>query len=170
MNAIGTTLILLCAIMVIFAPRRYAVLAVFVSVCYITQGQEVIVGGFHFFAQRMVLLAGFVRMMTRRELRNLKLNKIDWALLAFAIVSMVVAGIRTGVWQEQLGAGYNILFSYFVFRCLVTSWEDLQDLLPKLAILIIPLALCMIYESRTGTNVFNGMGGQGHASLLRPAC
>src|ERR1039458_9789185 len=106
MNAIGTTLILLCAIMVIFAPRRYAVLAVFVSVCYITQGQEVIVGGFHFFAQRIVLLAGFVRIMTRRELRSLKLNKIDWALLAFAVVSTVVPIIRLGVWQEQVGGAY----------------------------------------------------------------
>jgi hypothetical protein len=60
-----------------------------------------------------------------------------------------------------VGGAYNILLTYFLFRCLITSLEDIEDLLPKMAILIIPLALCMIYEARTGTNVFNAMGGQG---------
>jgi hypothetical protein len=81
--------------------------------------------------------------------------------VAFAIVTTVAPIIRLGAWQEQVGSAYNILLSYFVFRCLITSWEEIQDLLPKLAILIIPLALCMIYEARTGTNIFNAMGGQG---------
>jgi hypothetical protein len=160
MNLIGITLTLLFSAAVLFLPRRLAALGVFAAVCYITQGQGITVGGFHFFAQRIVLLAGFIRILTRGELRTLKLNKIDLALLAFAIFTSVVPGIRLGVWQEQIGNIYNILLSYFVFRCLITNWEDIQELLPKLAILIIPLALCMIYESRTGTNVFNGMGGQ----------
>ena len=165
MNPIGAILTLLFSLIVFAAPRRIAVLGVFLSVCYITQGQIVDVGGFHFFAQRIVLLAGFVRILTRGELKKLKLNKIDWALLAYAIFTAIVAGIRLGVWQEQVGTTYNILLSYFVFRCLITSWEDIQELLPKLAILIIPLALCMIYESLTGTNIFNVMGGQGEAWL-----
>jgi hypothetical protein len=102
--------------------------------------------------------------LKRGELKKLKLNKIDWALLAYAIFTAVVEGIRLGVWQEQVGVAYNVLLSYFVFRCLITSWEDVLELLPKLAILIVPLALCMIYESLTGTNVFSAMmGGQGEA-------
>jgi hypothetical protein len=161
MYILGIVLIVLCSAGVILLPRRLAVLAIFVSVCYITQGERVVVLGFHFFAHRIVLLAGFVRILTRGELRTLKLNKIDWALLAFAIVTAIVPGIRTGVWQESLGAAYDILFPYFLFRCLVTGVEDIEAILPKLAVLIIPLALCMIYESRTGTNVFNAMGGQG---------
>lgn len=165
MNAIGLTLILFSVLVVFSAPRRWAILGLFVSVCYITQGQGIEVGGFHFFAQRIVLLAGLIRILARGELRSLKLNKIDWALLAYAVFSTVVEMIRLGVWQEQVGTLYNILLSYFVFRGLVTSWEDVQELLPKLAILIIPLALFMVYESKSGTNVFNVMGGQGTAWL-----
>lgn len=146
---------------VLCAPRRWAILGVFVSVCYITQGQTLNVGGFNFFAQRIVLLAGFIRIMARGELKSLKSNKMDWALLAYVILSTITVGIRTGVWKETVGTAYNILLTYFVFRSLITSWEDLQELLPKLAILIVPLALCMVYESRTGINVFNAMGGQG---------
>ena len=164
MNPLGTFLTLLLSAIVFAAPRRIAILGLFASVCYITQGQGVNVGGFHFFAQRIVLLAGFFRILKRGELKKLKLNKIDWALLAYAIFTAVVEGIRLGVWQEQVGVAYNVLLSYFVFRCLITSWEDVLELLPKLAILIVPLALCMIYESLTGTNVFSAMmGGQGEA-------
>ncbi|MGD0812280.1 MAG: hypothetical protein ABSA83_01640 [Verrucomicrobiota bacterium] len=166
MNFIGITFTALFCAALMFLPRRFAVLAVFAAVCYITQGQGFNVGGFNFFAQRIVLLAGFIRILTRGELKRLKLNKIDWAILALAIISTVVPGMRTGVWQQQVGGCYDTLLSYFVFRCLITSWEDIQDLLPRLAILIIPLALCMIYESRTGSNVFNVMGGQG-AEWLR---
>jgi len=161
MNPIGITLILLSSVLVLFAPRRWALLGVFLSVCYITQGQAVNVGGFNFFAHRIILLAGLVRILAHGELRCLKFNKIDWVLLAYAIFSNVVTGLRLGVWQEQVGTGYNILLSYFVFRSLITSWEDVRELVPKLAILIIPLAICMIYESKTGINVFNVMGGQG---------
>jgi hypothetical protein len=160
MNPIGAILTLLFSAIVFAAPRRFAVLGVFAAVCYITQGQGVEVGGFHFFAQRIVLLAGFIRIVARGELRSLKFTGIDWILIGYTIYSTVVAGLRVGVWQEQVGGAYNILLSYFVFRCLVTSWEDIQDLLPKLAILIIPLAACMVFESLTGKNIFNAMGGQ----------
>jgi hypothetical protein len=167
MNLIGTTLTVLFGAAVMFLPGRFALLGVFAAVGYITQGQAVNVGGFNFYAQRIILLAGFVRILTRGELQSLKLNKIDWALLAFAIVSSVVPGIRLGVWQEQAGGGYNILFSYFLFRCLVTSWEDIQELSPRLAILIIPLALCMVIEALTGNNVFDVMGARGGEGWLR---
>ena len=161
MNLIGIMLILLSAMIVITAERRIAVLGVFVSVCYITQHQEVIVSGFHFFAQRIILLAGFIRILARRELQKVVLNKMDWVLLVYTLFTAVVVGVRVGVWQEQAGSLYNILLSYFLFRSLVPTWEDVQALLPKLAILIIPFAMCMVYESLTGTNVFLGMGGQG---------
>ena len=114
MNAIGITLTLLSAVMVLFAPRRWAVLGVFVSVCYITQGQGVEVGGFHFFAQRIVLLAGLIRIVTRGELRSLKLNKIDWALLAYAVVSTIMPIIRMGSgknkWAGSITSCYPISF------------------------------------------------------------
>ena len=165
MNVVGIALTVLFAAAVMFLPRRVAVLGLVAAVAYITQGQGIVVGGFHFFAHRIILLAGIIRILMRGEWRGLKFNKIDGALVAFAVALTVLPGIRTGNWQEQFGAGYNILFPYFVFRCLVTSLEDIENLLPKIAVLIIPLALCMVYESLTGTNVFNGMGGQGSAWL-----
>ncbi|MGO8697115.1 MAG: hypothetical protein ACLQVY_05290 [Limisphaerales bacterium] len=160
MNLVGVILLVPCIAAVLFLPRRHALLGIFLAICYITQGQQIIVGGFNFFAHRIILLAGLARILMRGELRSLKLNKIDWTLFAFAIVLNGVPALRLGVWQEQVGGIYNILLSYFVFRSLVTSWEDIEELLPKFAVLIVPLAICMLYEFKTGTNVFNAMGGQ----------
>jgi hypothetical protein len=167
MNPIGLALTLLFGAAVMFLPRRLAVLGVFAAVAYLTQGQGVVVCGFNFFSHRIILLIGLTRIVARGEWRGLKLNKIDWALFAFGIISTFAPGIRTGNWQQPLGDTYNILLSYFLFRCLVTSWEDIQDLLPKLAILIIPLAVCMVAEALTGHNVFDIMGDRVGLGWLR---
>jgi len=160
MNPIGAILTLFASLTVLLAPRRVAVIGVFAAICYITQGQMLNVGGFHFHAIRIVLLAGFIRIIVRGELAKLKLSNIDWGVIAYTFFTLVVVGLRTGVWQEPVGISYNILLSYFVFRCFITGWDDFQELLPRLALLIVPLALCMVWESLTGHNVFSFMGGQ----------
>jgi hypothetical protein len=160
MNVLGFVLIALFSGVILCGSRRVAVLAVFASVCYVTQGQALTVAGFNFFAHRIILLAGLIRIVARGELRALKFNRIDWVMLISAVVSTIIPIIRLGVWKEQVGGAYNVLLAYFLFRCLVTDLEDVEQLLPKLAILILPLALCMAFESLTKTNPFNVMGGQ----------
>jgi hypothetical protein len=146
------------AAVVFLAPRRVAALAVFAAVCYLGLNQRITVAGFNFTAARVVLLAGFLRTLARGELRKLKLTNIDRPLLAFAIFSALMEGLRLGVWQERVGIAYNVLLSYFVFRCLITSLEEMWALLPKIALLIIPLAVCMVVESSTGKNLFSVIG------------
>jgi hypothetical protein len=160
MNPIGAILTTLMAIAVCAAPRRLATLLLFAAVCYLTQEQSVIVSGFHFTAIRIVLLAAFIRTIARGELGAPRLTSIDWAVMAYASYSHVVASIRIGAWQEQIGNAYNVLLSYFVFRSLVSDWDDVKVLLRRLAILIIPLALFMILESETGKSVFSVIGAQ----------
>jgi len=160
MNVLGFILLALFSGVILCGSRRLAVLAVFASVCYVTQGQAVTVAGFNFFAHRIILLAGFIRIVARGELRAVRFNRIDWIMLICAIISTIVPIIRLGVWKEQVGGAYNVLLAYFLFRCLVRDLEEVEQLLPKLAILILPLALCMTFESLTKTNPFNIMGGQ----------
>jgi hypothetical protein len=165
MNFVGITITIICSLIVLTAPRRWAILGVLAAVCYITQGQQMDVGGFHFTAIRMVLFMGLIRNMARGEFKRLKLGSLDYVFLAFAIYTLIVAGLRTGVWQELVGNTYNALLSYFVFRCLVRDWEDMENLTHDLAFLIAPLALLMIQESLTGVNFFNIMGGQEAATM-----
>jgi hypothetical protein len=164
MNPLGVTLIILFTGVVFAAPRRWAALAVIAAICYVTQGQQVAVFGFHFTAIRIVLLAGIVRIVTRGESRGLELNGIDRAVLVYPIIIAVLSTIRRGTSQElvyQLGCSYDIVLSYLVFRCLLDGVETVRELLPALAVLILPFALIMAFEGMTGTNLFRSMGGQG---------
>jgi hypothetical protein len=165
MNPVGASLTFLFSLIVLMAPRQRAVLGVMAAVCYITQGQVIDVGGFHFTAIRIVLLAGFVRIVAKGELLRTPLNNLDKVLIALTVWEAVASSLRLGVWQEQVGNAYNSLLSYFVFRGLVTDWEDLRELITGLALLIIPLALCMVLESMTGNNVFDFMGGHDEESM-----
>lgn len=168
MNPVGFLLTAIAALVAVAASRRWAALALMAAVCYVTQAQGFIVLGFHFTSVRIVLLAIFVRNLARGELRTITLNGIDKALLAYAAaysVMGVVGGTATVVFQ--FGYAYNVLLSYFAFRSLITSREELMEILPALAILMTPLALCMAVESLTGKNVFSAMGGQGWEGKLR---
>jgi hypothetical protein len=129
------------------------------AICYITQGQVVVLGGFHFHAIRIVLLAGLIRIAARRELPKFKLTDLDGVIVLFSVLTYGLNGLRLGVWQESVGHAYDAILSYFLFRCIITSWEEILALLPGLAVLIIPMAICMFKEMHTGQSVFAFMGG-----------
>src|SRR5215472_14820749 len=99
MNALGVAITVVAALMVMLGSRRIAILGVVISVCYITQGQQLDVGGFHFTAVRLVLLVGFIRAIVRGELFRLKLSNLDWVMFIYVIFAPMMTGLRTGVWQ-----------------------------------------------------------------------
>lgn len=144
---------------VLFASRRTAVVSVMATVCYITLYQRVELAGLDFTALRIVLLIGMVRIIIRGELRDLKLNMIDWLVIAYPTVVTFVAMLRTGNKGElvyQCGVSYDILLSYFIFRILLNNQKDVDGFLDSLAFLIAPLAIFMIVESITGRNLISG--------------
>ena len=164
MNAIGATLTLICVSIVFFGSRRWAALGVILGVCYLTQGQVIDAAGFHFTAIRIALLAGILRSVLFGEFRAVRFNPIDKALLGYAFSMLIIYTLRertSDALVYQLGCTYDILLSYFVFRSLITSLEEAAEFFQGLAVLIIPLAVLMLIESVTGSNVFRVMGGQG---------
>lgn len=164
MNSIGATITILIALVVFLAPRQWAALAVIAGVCYVTQGQQIYLIGFHFTAIRIIILVGFLRCLLRGDIRRLKLNGIDKAALGYALAELCVytARERTQVaFVYMLGVTYDVFLSYLLFRCLIATVEDAQTFFRRLAFLIVPFALFMFMESLTGQNIFSSMGGQG---------
>ena len=164
MNAIGVSLTIVCAILILFAPRRWAALGVIMAVCYITQGQQINVAGFHFTAIRIALLTGFTRCLLFGEFRAVRFNPMDKALLGYALSMLAIYTLRertSDAFVYLLGCTYDIVLSYFVFRGLITSLQDAREFFQGMAVLITPLAVLMVMESVTGANVFRVMGGQG---------
>ncbi len=92
MNPIGIIVTLLLVGLVIGLPRRLAPVAVLMGTCYITQGQQLNIAGFHMTSIRFVLLAGIIRVFSRGELAAIKFNLIDRGMMVY----IVTTGLRFG--------------------------------------------------------------------------
>jgi hypothetical protein len=169
-NPLGIAFALTMGIFLVALPRRYAVIPILMLVCYMTMGTNLVVGGFNFTMLRVLLVFGCVRMLVRREFRGLKLNRIDWAIVAF-VISGIVA--YTLLWQSydafknKLGMAYSMLGFFFLFRCLIRDLSDAIRVVRIAAVLIVPLAVLMLMEKRTGHDLFSYFGGVPEMSPVR---
>lgn len=145
-------------VVIVFAlPRRFALLGIMAGVCYLTQMQQLNLGGFNFTGIRFILLAGLLRVFARGEYKDLKINRIDSVVLSYPIAVTVAYTVRLGTTEAlvyQLGCSYDILLSYFVFRSTFNNLDTVQQFIGDLALLIVPLAVLMVYESVTRNNAF----------------
>jgi hypothetical protein len=175
MTSLGLAITLFLSLVVLISSRTMAALAVMAGVCYITQGQEYDFGGFHFTAIRLILLAGFFRTLFRRELQGIRTNKIDWALIGFILITNLIPTLRENTHKElvyRLGMMYDMVLPYWIFRALLSNWDEAEKFLHGMSLLIIPLALEMLFETFSGRNLFESFGGIGELTIRkgRPRC
>jgi hypothetical protein len=165
MNPLGAILTLLFSAVVFAAPRRYALLGVIAATCYMTQGQQINIGGFHFTTIRLVMLVGIFRCFSRGEFKGMGFNAIDKCLVAYVVSIVLISTIRAGGATDALvsltGWTYNILLPYFLFRALLKDLQEIETFLGDAAIVIAPFALFMMQEALTGRDLFGIFGGVG---------
>ena len=68
MNAVSGTILVVLLVVVCFAPRRWALLAMMAGVFFLTQGHSVDVAGLNLYPIRFLSTAAFSRVLVRREL------------------------------------------------------------------------------------------------------
>jgi hypothetical protein len=169
-NGIGVSFVLMMGVLMLVLPRRYALLPVVAMVCYMTMGQRLMIFGLNFTLIRLLMLFGFLRLVLQGELRTGSLNRVDRVLVLWVISSVVA---YTCLWKTQeafvnrLGLAYDALGLYVLFRMLVRSLADMQCLVRQFAWLVMPLALCMLFEKKTGHNPFSVLGGVAPESMVR---
>jgi hypothetical protein len=171
-NEIGLTATILLCILIIIIPRRYAILPIILAGTYITLGQVLLFLGLHFTMLRIVILFGWLRVLFRGELEKIKINRIDKVLTLWVLTSFIVFTARWGTMDafiNRLGFAYNALGMYFLFRMIIRDSDDLCTALKMLAIIITPLAIFMMIEQITGTNMFSIFGGVPEISWERGA-
>jgi hypothetical protein len=160
MNAIGLSILVVLIVVVLLAPRRWAMLGMIAGVLYLTQGQAIEVLGLHLFAMRFLEMAGFARVMMRREYSLSKLNGIDRAFILLYSYTTVVFLLRSTEGQAyQVGLAVDAMLCYFTFRGLIESIEDFRWFLFAFLVLLGPYLVLVSVESSTGHNPFAFMGG-----------
>lgn len=175
MIPLGIALTVMFSLAVLALPRVYAALGVMAGVCYITQGQVYNVAGFHMNAIRIISLVGMVRIVMRGELRDIKFNKIDWAMTAYIVAVNLIPVLREKTSDElvyRLGCTYDILLSYWLFRGLLRDWLDVEQFFYGLAFLIVPMTMEMVFEFFMHRSLYEPFGGIGDLTIRegRPRC
>lgn len=170
LNPVGLLFLIVASLALLVVPRRWALVPLLVSACYMTIGQGTEIIGFNFQFIRLVLLAGIVRVFVRRERPRGLMLSMDWAFVAWGgwmILSSAFHKNPAATLQFHLGLVYNGLGFYFLIRCLCQTEEEIRKTLQVTGWLLVPVALAMLYEQASLHNIFSVFGGVPDVPMIR---
>lgn len=140
------------------------------AIAVIPMGQSFTLGGASFYFFRIILLAGFVRVLLSGELRALRLNAIDKTFIGWAVVTVTLGSLSSPSWDlfvNRAGITFNALTCYFFLRCVMKSIEDITWNIRVLGVVAILVACLMSYEQITGKNLLAALGGVPEFTSIR---
>ncbi len=169
-TAIGLFFLLFMGTLLLALPRRYALLPLFISGCYMTLGQVLMIGPLHFSILRILLFIGWIRIICKGELSAIKFTAIDKLFVAWLMIGVILFALSRGLVQDlvgRLGQTYTIIGIYFFIRAVIRDFDDIVRAVKILAVIILPLALLFAVEYSTGRNPFSVLGGVPEITEIR---
>lgn len=170
MNATATTFLTINIALFFLLPRRWAPFPLLMGACYMTFGQVIEVGPFHFTVIRILVAVGVIRVLLRHERPVGGLCRIDWMMIvwaSWALFSSVFHLMPQYALINRLGLVYNALGIYLLIRCFCQNREDVEGLIKMTAVLLVPVALEMLNEQLTQHNHFAVFGNVPEIPELR---
>jgi hypothetical protein len=163
MNTTALVFLIAAVTSVIVVPRKWAPIPLLVSCCYMTVSQGIQVGPLTLPVFRLVLAAGLVRVILRRESIVGGFNTIDKLIIMWAMWTLF-AGLFH-VWRPgsgpiyASGLAYNIVLVYFLTRVWCRDLGDLMAVVKAVAWLLVPVAIAMFAEHVLEKNYFGILFG-----------
>jgi hypothetical protein len=168
MNPLGILLTAVAASMLLVCRRSLGALPMLIAALVIPRSQMVQLGSLSFPAIRILIVAGFLRVLFKRERIAGGMNKLDWLLVMWACWLIFSELFRTGmVSMVRLGDAYTILGIYFLFRVFVSDQEDLRSVIEQICLLLVPIAICMLIEKASGRDIIASLFGESDYVRLR---
>ncbi len=161
-HPLGLSAVIVLGLCVLFLPRRWSVLPFLAMACFVSSAQRIVIIGLDFDFLRIMVLFGAVRLILRKEHLDFAWVSLDTVVALWAVSSMLfyVIQVRTfSAFVNRLGFGFDAFGMYFVFRCLIRDWEDVDAMVFGMLLISIPVAMFFVLENRTGHNLFAVFGG-----------
>lgn len=169
MNQFAIIFLLLNIIALLLLPRRWAPLPLLVGACYIIRDQMIEISSLSFTVLRILILVGLIRVFIRGERLQFHINGMDKLMVAWAfwaIISSMFHVDPSSSIINRLGIVYDALGMYYLLRVFFIGVDNIKFLCIFIAILLVPVAIEMIYESLKVKNLFDYFGD---AALQVPA-
>ncbi len=170
LNGYSVAFFITNAILIFKLPRKWALLPILVSACYMTRAQGIIIGPLHFSIIRLMLLLGFLRALIREKRLMISLNVLDRLVLVWAIwilISSIFHNDFSGALVYRLGLFYDVCGIYFLVRIFCQSKQEVVQLFKIIAIILVPVAAEMLYEKIAEHNIFSIFGGVDEIPYIR---
>ena len=155
---------ILAIILILVLPRKYVVVPILFISFLVPVGQQVVVGGVHWFVFRIIILFGLLRLLRDKASRTHVLaggfNTVDRAFMWCTIVQAVAIILRLlqmAAFVNQCGFLLDSLGGYFLFRSMIEDEEDIRRVAKCFALLTCILAVSMLIEQIALVNVFGGI-------------
>ena len=158
--------LLIAIVLILVLPRGKAIVPFLLAFFTIPMGQVLVVGGFHFTALRILILAGLVR---RASLRKSSASKYPGGFSGLdAVVVLWSVSAVIAFWLEfmdrqafinGLGNLLDTLGGYLVVRFLIPDGEAIRHTIKAVAVICAINGVCMINEQISHVNVFGLLGG-----------
>jgi hypothetical protein len=149
-------------LLIVFLPRKYAIVPMTLMLFLIPPGQQLVVAGFHFYIFRILLLAGLTKLlvskfMSRSDVFVGGLNSIDqcflWCTLCQVLAAMILF-LSAQVLFNQIAFVLDYLGGYFVLRFLLQDKEDIYRMIKCFAVVVLVLGTSMAIEHFKEVNLF----------------
>jgi hypothetical protein len=167
--------LLVAVVLILTLPRGKAIMPLLVAIFTIPMSQVVVLGGMHFLALRILILAGLARRARFRESSAGGkfpggFNPLDRVVVLFSISSVIVFWIEfmgMAALIQGLGDLVDGLGGYLVVRFLIPDGAAIRTTIKAMAAVCVIQGVCMIYEYTSGVNVFGIIGGMPLAAAIR---
>lgn len=164
MNVLALIFLIVSATAVMVLRRERAPIPLLASCCYMTTGQGVDLGTISLPVYRIVLAAGLLRVLVRREIVAGGINAIDKLVITWAGWMVFASFFHEWVPGSgpvyALGFVYNVTLVYFLARVWCHDLSELMAMLRMVAWLLVPVAVAMIAEHALERNFFGMFGGE----------
>jgi len=170
MHPVGLAMVLVCGLAMMVLPRRYAAWPMVLLVCFVAMAQRIVVCGLDFDVLRILVLFGWLGVLARQELTGFIWKPIDRALLVYAAVNTITYTALMGSFSafiNRLGFSFDAIGMYFLIRCLVRTWDDLNGIIMGFILASLPVAAFFLIENHTGRNLFGIFGGVPEITAVR---
>jgi hypothetical protein len=158
--------LLIAIVLILVLPRSKAIVPFLLAFFTIPIAQVLVLGGFHFTALRVLILAGLVRRACSRKPPSGSkfpggFNAVDWVVVLWAVSAQIMYSLQYKEMQAfvyALGVLLDSLGGYLVVRFLIPDGEALRRTIKVLAAICVINAVGMVNEKISHVNVFSLLG------------
>jgi len=160
MTPIGMVFTLIASVFIATLPRRLAPIPLLLGALFITRGQILMVGPAHFTVVQILITVGMIRALLKGEFVAGGINNVDRLIILWAIWMFGSSAFHTSdAWVFRSGILWTHLGSYFLFRIFIQEDEDIKYVFKAICVFLVPVAILMLLENRTGKDYIAALGG-----------